>query len=97
MDKNLKIPWYVVVESVRLFLQLLQNYSVSNQEAEDSLEQSNWFYERFQNYGPIVQFYGINALPPIFANCQSVDEIKAMNVMLQQSLIAGVAELNSYL
>jgi len=85
------IPWYVLSESIRLYLQLIQ-YLIDEGNNLDELSSSQELGETLLYYnekiGPILKDIGCKHLPPLFSNCQSEKDVRLMNVKIQQVLIS---------
>ena len=84
------VPYYVAAESCRLLAQMVKNCedNKGHDEFLSSFHAWVWnFVLKIQNYGPIASCFPGEALPPFFSSCQDENEVRMMNIQLQQELI----------
>jgi len=97
-NSTFTIPWYVALESIRLFQSVLEQ---SAQEAMIKDSQTYDFFARqfnsctpaleyYYRRGPIIQDIDVKALPPIFQQCKDEKEVREMNLQIQHALINGL-------
>ena len=95
-EKSFIIPWYVAVECIRLYQSIIEQ----TVEATNSKSLFNHFVDQF-NYctsileyynrrGPILQQIDVSNLPPVFESCKNEQEIREMNMQIQQAFISGI-------
>ena len=96
---RIRINWTVVLEATRLYILLLEDMikcyepyrdkSKTDKENYDYyLGQKKIYIERLDliyRYGPVIKEFYIKELPHIYHECKNEQEIKKVNIDLQQS------------